>query len=57
MCYENLEKNEYKYTLHDIRKGEMYGEILYTQKDKEYSNMDIFIDTDDNVILRRVMFE
>ena len=57
MCYENLEKNEYKYTLHDIRKGEMYGEILYAQKDKEYSNMDLFIDTDDNVILRRVMFE
>ena len=56
MDYKISDK-EHKFTIHNIATGDVSGTLIFTQKSDEYYELYLYIDIDDNVNLRRLMFE
>lgn len=56
MDYKISDK-EHKFTIHNIATGDVSGTLIFTQKSDEYYELYLYIDIDDNVNLRRLMFD
>ena len=52
-----LPGNQYKMSINDIQTGKMFGSLEYDQGDNQYAELDMFVDSEKNIYLRKLMFE
>ena len=52
-----LPGNQYKMSINDIQTGKMFGALEYDQGDNQYAELDMFVDSEKNIYLRKLMFE